>query len=106
LTADRVADIAASFQEAVVDVLVAKCRQALHQQNRKTLCVGGGVAANARLREKLKQLAEDEGIELIIAPLAYCTDNAAMGAIAWERLEAGQFADLTLDVTPGLVRLP
>jgi N6-L-threonylcarbamoyladenine synthase len=105
LTADRVADIAASFQEAVVDVLVAKCRQALHQQNRKTLCVGGGVAANARLREKLKQLAEDEGIELIIAPLAYCTDNAAMGAIAWERLEAGQFADLTLDVTPGLVRL-
>ncbi len=106
LTADRVADIAASFQEAVVDVLIAKCRQALDRQNRKTLCVGGGVAANDRLRERLKQLAADEGVELHIAPMSYCTDNAAMGAIAWERLEAGQFADLTLDVTPGLVRLP
>lgn len=106
LTEDRIADIAASFQEAVVDVLVAKCRQALHQQNRKTLCVGGGVAANARLRERLEELALDESVEILIAPLVYCTDNAAMGAIAWERLEAGQFADLTLDVVPGLVRMP
>ncbi len=106
LTEDRIADIAASFQEAVVDVLVAKCRQTLHQQNRKTLCVGGGVAANSRLREKLAELAADESVEILIAPLSYCTDNAAMGAIAWERLEAGQFADLTLDVVPGLVRMP
>jgi N6-L-threonylcarbamoyladenine synthase len=106
LSEDRIADIAASFQEAVVDVLIAKCRQALQKQNRKTLCVGGGVAANARLRERLEELANKEGIDLIIAPLAYCTDNAAMGAIAWERLEAGLVADLTLDVTPGLVRMP
>lgn len=106
MTDDRIADIAASFQEAVVDVLVAKCKQALHQQNRKTLCVGGGVAANARLRERLEELAAKLDVELFVAPLAYCTDNAAMGAIAWERLEAGLFADLNLDVTPGLVRMP
>ena len=106
LTEQRVADIAASFQEAVVDVLVAKCRQALRQKDRKTLCVGGGVAANARLREKLDELAAEEKIDLIVAPLVYCTDNAAMGAIAWERLEAGHIADLSLDVTPGLVRMP
>ncbi len=106
LTEQRVADIAASFQEAVADVLVAKCRQALRQRDRKTLCVGGGVAANARLREKLNELAAEEQIDLIVAPLAYCTDNAAMGAIAWERLEAGLIADLMLDVTPGLVRMP
>lgn len=102
----RIADIAASFQEAVVDVLVAKCKQALHQQDRKTLCVGGGVAANARLRERLEQLATEEDVELFVAPLVYCTDNAAMGAIAWERLESGLFANLDLDVTPGLVRMP
>lgn len=106
LTDHRIADIAASFQEAVVDVLVAKCRQALQQRGRKTLCVGGGVAANARLRKGLKDLADKEDVELHIAPLALCTDNAAMGAIAWERLEAGLVAGLDLDVTPGLVRMP
>jgi len=106
LSEERIADIAASFQEAVVDVLVAKCRQALQQRERKTLCVGGGVAANARLRKGLKDLAAEEDVELHIAPLALCTDNAAMGAIAWERLEAGLVAGLDLDVTPGLVRMP
>ena len=104
LTPPRVADIAAGFQEAVVDVLVGKCRQALTQFGRKTLCVGGGVAANARLRERLKQLAAEMGIELVIAPLEYCTDNAAMSAVAWELLERGETASLDLDVTPGLVR--
>src|SRR5690606_37042613 len=70
LSEQRIADIAASFQEAVVDVLVAKCRQALRKQNRKTLCVGGGVAANARLRERLEELAAEDKIDLIVAPLA------------------------------------
>jgi len=104
LTPQRVADIAASFQEAVVDVLVGKCRQALLQCGRKTLCVGGGVAANTRLRERLTQLAEEMEIELVVAPLEYCTDNAAMSAVAWELLERGETASLDLDVTPGLVR--
>ena len=104
LTPQRIANVAASFQEAVTDVLVAKCRQALVQYGRKQLCVGGGVAANSRLRRGLTQLAEEMGIDVIIAPREYCTDNAAMAAIAWEHLARGETAALDLDVTPGLVR--
>lgn len=99
-----VADLAASFQEAVVDVLVAKCRQALRKCGRKTLCVGGGVAANARLRERLEECARAEGFHVVIAPPRLCTDNAAMSAIAWELLAAGRTADLDLDISAGLVR--
>lgn len=100
----RVADLAASFQEAVVDVLVGKCRQALRACGRQTLCVGGGVAANQRLREKLADLARAEGVEVIVPPLELCTDNAAMSAVAWELLRAGRTAGWDLDVTAGLVR--
>ena len=104
LNPQRVADIAASFQAAAVDVLVAKCEQALQQRRRDRLCVGGGVAANARLRDQLEQRMKRRGAELHIAPIALCTDNAAMAAIAWESLQRGKFAELDLDVTPGLVR--
>lgn len=104
LTPQRVADLAASFQEAAVDVLIGKCRQALRRTGRKTLCVGGGVAANARLRERLAEMTAEERVRLVIAPLEYCTDNAAMAAIAWDLLESGRTAELDLDVTPGLVR--
>lgn len=104
LTPQRVSDLAASFQEAVVDVLIGKCQQALHRYGRKTLCIGGGVAANVRLRERLAQLQEQTEIDVVIAPLSLCTDNAAMGAIAWELLQAGNVASLDVDVTPGLVR--
>ena len=104
LTPQRVADIAASFQEAVVDVLVGKCRQALDQHDRKTLCIGGGVAANARLRDRLVQMTQQTGAALVVAPMEYCTDNAAMGAVAWELFERDHTATLDLDVTPGLVR--
>jgi N6-L-threonylcarbamoyladenine synthase len=99
-----VADLAASFQEAVVDVLVAKSRQALKARDRPTLCVGGGVAANARLRERLEEAAGADRFTLVVAPLALCTDNAAMSAIAWELLAQGQTADLDLDVSAGLIR--
>ncbi len=104
LTEQRVADLAASFQAAVVDVLVSKCKLALEQRNRKALCVGGGVAANGPLREQLARMTKKLGIELHVAPMSLCTDNAAMAAIAWEHLERGRIADLDLDVTPGLVR--
>ena len=104
LTSQRVADIAASFQAAVVDVLVGKCKQALQQRNRSILCVGGGVAANSLLRHKLEQMTRREGTQLFVAPMSLCTDNAAMAAIAWESLDRGHVADLDLDVTPGLVR--
>lgn len=99
-----VADVAASFQEAVVDVLVGKCRDALRRHGRKTLLVGGGVAANARLRQKLTAAAEGGNFRVVFAPLALCTDNAAMAAIAWELLAQGRTASLDLDVSAGLVR--
>ncbi|MCL4114577.1 UNVERIFIED_CONTAM: hypothetical protein GTU68_054790 [Idotea baltica] len=104
MTDQRMADVAASFQESVVDVLVAKSLQAVSRYDRSTLCVGGGVAANARLREKLTVAAANADIQLMIAPTAYCTDNAAMAAIAWELFEAGVMAPLDVDVVPGLVR--
>lgn len=104
LTPQRVADIAASFQAAVIDVLVAKCQLALQQRNRTSLCVGGGVAANAPLRDRLQRMTKKLGVELHVAPMSLCTDNAAMAAIAWEQLERGQVSELDLDVTPGLVR--
>ena len=104
LSEQRKADIAASFQEAVVDCVVAKSELALQQTGAGRLCVGGGVAANQRLRERLEQSAEQHDYELIIAPLKLCTDNAVMGAIAVEHLAAGETAGLDLDVKPGLQR--
>jgi N6-L-threonylcarbamoyladenine synthase len=104
LPAERLADVAASFQEAAIDVLIAKCDLALRQFGRKTLCVGGGVAANGRLRERLRELADERDVELLISPPSMCTDNAAMAGIAWEMLDRGMTADLEADVVPGLVR--
>jgi N6-L-threonylcarbamoyladenine synthase len=104
LSVQQVADLAASFQEAVVDCLVAKAQQALRQTGYGTLCVGGGVAANDRLRERLQATADADGFELHIAPLTLCTDNAVMGAIAVERWRAGKTESLDLDVQPGLIR--
>ena len=104
LTEQRMADMAASFQEAVVDCLIAKCELALKTCSRDVLCVGGGVAANGRLRERLAQLANRTNTRVIIAPMDLCTDNAAMGAIAWELFERGVTAELDVDVVPGLVR--
>jgi len=104
LTERRIADIAASFQAAVIDVLVTKCRQALRRFPCKTLCVGGGVAANQAFREALGEMAQRERVELHLSPREYCTDNAAMAAVGWELFEAGQLAQLDQDVVPGLVR--
>jgi N6-L-threonylcarbamoyladenine synthase len=106
VTPQVIADVAASFQEAVVDILIRKCRQALHQRNRQTLCVGGGVAANRRLREELEKLSAEEKVDIHIPPLSLCTDNAAMAAIGWEALNRGQTIPLDSDVVPGLVRSP
>ncbi len=101
---DRVNDLAAAFQEAAVEVLVAKCRLAVRQMKYSRLCVGGGVAANTMLRQELQKMARKERIELLIAPMSLCTDNAAMAAIAWDLLKAGKIANLDADVLPGLVR--
>ena len=104
LSSRQVADLAASFQEAVVDCLVGKAFAALEVTKMKTLCVGGGVAANSRLRQRLDQQAQRKSVRLHMAPLRLCTDNAVMGAIAIERLRAGMVEKLDLDAYPGVVR--
>lgn len=97
-------DIAACFQRAALDCLLGKAELALAQTGLQRLCVGGGVAANRLLRRDLKILADRRGIELLIAPLELCTDNAVMGAIAWEKFWRQDFAALDLDIQPGLLR--
>ena len=85
LSDQQVANLAASFQEAVVDCLVNKSRRALEITGLDTLCVGGGVAANQRLRVRLEEEIAKTGYELHIAPPNLCTDNAVMGGLAVER---------------------
>jgi N6-L-threonylcarbamoyladenine synthase len=101
LAPSSIADIAASFQEAVIDCLVGKAELALEKTGYRTLCVGGGVAANSRFRARLEESATRHGYELFVPPLSLCTDNAVMGAIALERLKAGQVEDLSLEIHPG-----
>ncbi|MCI0333717.1 MAG: tRNA (adenosine(37)-N6)-threonylcarbamoyltransferase complex transferase subunit TsaD [Planctomycetes bacterium] len=101
LPASAVADIAASFQEAVIDCLVGKSELALAKIGFHTLCVGGGVAANSRFRERLEVSAKSGHYTLHVPPLTLCTDNAVMGAIAIERFRAGLVEDLSLDIGPG-----
>jgi N6-L-threonylcarbamoyladenine synthase len=76
------ADLAASFQEAIVDVLVAKCMQALEAEALQRLVVAGGVGANARLRARLIEAAGERGARVFFPPLRLCTDNGAMIAFA------------------------
>jgi N6-L-threonylcarbamoyladenine synthase len=94
------ADLAASFQAAVVDVLVRKCMQALRKTGLNRLAVGGGVSANKPLRAALEVMCAKEGAELFIPPPALCTDNAAMAALAVEKWKRGEFAPPDLDAEP------
>jgi N6-L-threonylcarbamoyladenine synthase len=96
----RRADLAASFQRAVVDVLVAKSRQALHRTGLRRLAVGGGVVANRCLRAALEEMTRKQRAELFIPPLSLCTDNAAMAAIAVEKWRRQDWAPLDLDAVP------
>ncbi|MDD2902826.1 MAG: tRNA (adenosine(37)-N6)-threonylcarbamoyltransferase complex transferase subunit TsaD [Syntrophales bacterium] len=93
------ADLAASFQEAVVDSLTSRAFLALEETGCQRLVVSGGVAANGRLRQVLQEKAAAAGIELFLPPLSLCTDNAAMVAAAgYHRLQAGDRLDLDADV--------
>ncbi len=97
----RRADIAASFQQAVVDVLVGKARQALRRTGLTRLAVGGGVTANRAFRAALERMAAEEHAELFVPPLELCTDNAAMAAVAVEKWRRQDWAPLDLDAIPG-----
>jgi N6-L-threonylcarbamoyladenine synthase len=97
----RDADIAASFQEAVVDTLVKKSIKALKHTGLKQLVIAGGVSANQRLRQKLQQALTGMGAKVYYAEPALCTDNGAMIAFAgYQRLKAGQHDDLSVSTTP------
>jgi N6-L-threonylcarbamoyladenine synthase len=99
-TPRQVADVAASFQAAVADVLRIKMRRALEKTGARTLILGGGVAANSALQVAATGLCERKGVTLRRPPMAYCTDNAAMIAgLACHRLRAGQVDDLRLAAT-------
>lgn len=98
---DQIADFAASYQEAIVQVLAAKAFAALEHSTLASLAVVGGVSANSRLRTILKERAIQGHIRLSVPPLEYCTDNAAMIAVAGRQmLINGQQQSLGLDICP------
>lgn len=93
----RKADLARSFENRVIDILSKKTMRALNEYDVKNLVVAGGVSANRWLRDKLAELCEEDGVNLIIPEMKYCTDNAAMiGAAGYFAYKLGRKADLTL----------
>ncbi len=100
MSRQQIADIAASFQAAVIDVLIKKTQRAAERIGARTILLGGGVAANNQLRTALQQMCEsaEPPKKLLVAPKQYCTDNAVMVAsLAYHKYKAGLFADLTLE---------
>ena len=100
MSEQEVADIAASFQKAVIDMLVEKTKRAVEKVGAQTVVVGGGVAANSLLRESMEQLCNSYNPpkKLFIAPKHYCTDNAVMiASLAYHKFKAGIFAGLDLE---------
>ncbi|MGE4286038.1 MAG: tRNA (adenosine(37)-N6)-threonylcarbamoyltransferase complex transferase subunit TsaD, partial [Phycisphaerae bacterium] len=98
MSEQEIADIAASFQRAVVDVLVKKTMRASKLIKAKTVLMGGGVAANALLRNEMQQICAKRHLRLLTAPMKYCTDNAVMVAsLAYYKYREGLFADLSLE---------
>ena len=97
------ADVAASFQRAVVETLVEATRRAIGMTGATRIVVTGGVSANGALRDAMARLAEEEGATLLVPPLRRCTDNAAMIAYAgWLRLRRGESDPLSLNAVAEL----
>jgi N6-L-threonylcarbamoyladenine synthase len=100
MSEQEIADIAASFQAAVVDVLVKKTGRAAERIGARSVLLGGGVGANSALREALQRMCDSAKLakRLLVAPKRYCTDNAVMVAsLGYHKFKAGLFADLTLE---------
>ena len=97
------ADVCASFQKAIVDVLVRKSMDAVAKTSVDTLVVAGGVACNGVLRSELEQACEKEGVRLLLAHPSLCTDNAAMiAATAAIKVESGIEPSIGGDIDPNL----
>jgi len=95
------ADLAASFEAAVVDTLLGKCERALEQEKLKTLVISGGVGANLRLRQQANQVCQHLGGQAFYPRLEFCTDNGAMIALVGGlRLAAGERSELALNIRP------
>ena len=91
-------NLACSFQNRVVEILTKKTMRAMKEYNVKNLIVAGGVSANKGLRERLKTLCEENGYDLVVPEIKYCTDNAAMiGAAGFYAYLLGRRADLSLN---------
>lgn len=98
------ADVAASFQQAVIDVLVGRALRAAEQSGDRRIAVAGGVAANSSLRAAMKESCNKNGIELYYPSPVYCTDNAAMIAVqGYYMYMAGKRSGLDLNAVPNLV---
>ncbi len=98
-----VPDLAASFQQAIIDVQVAKTLRAVEEYDVKTFCLAGGVAANTSLRTALAEALEARGVHVAVPPFSLCTDNAAMiAAAAHYRFRRGDVLGLDADAVPGL----
>ena len=96
-------DLAASFQEAIVDVQVRKTLEAARKYAVETVLLGGGVVANTRLRERMERDGAAEGVRVLFPPLDLCTDNAAMIACAGaSRLQRGERSSLDIGADPNL----
>ena len=99
----NVADVAASFQAAAVDVLVTKARRAAADTGATSICIGGGVAANSLLRRRIVEACEEDGIGSFVPSREFCTDNAAMiAAAAWWRYQADGPTPLDAGAVPNL----
>lgn len=79
---DNIYDLCASIQHTIIEILLDKLEKAIQQTNIKTIAIAGGVSANSYLRKRLENLSNDKGYSLFIPRIEYCTDNAAMIAIA------------------------
>jgi len=99
----KLPDLVASFQQAVVDILVEKTIKAAKDKKVKWIALAGGVSANSRLREDLKRRAKEEGFEVSIPPLNLCTDNAAMiGSAAYYLIKKGKKSNLDTEAVSTL----
>ena len=97
----RKADLCASYQEAIVDVLMNRVQRAVKKTGLKKIVVSGGVSANSALRKRVLEWADENQLEVAIPPLKFCTDNAAMiGLAGLLRLQKGEFSNQDLAPQP------